>query len=69
MTLTFSADESHFFPLEYVNRDDVIAIGVYLMNKMRGNHINCQAPKSSSPISFIALTLFKREFYLLFFWR
>ena len=69
MTLTFSADESHFFPLEYVNRDDVIAIGVYLMNKMRGNHINFQAPKPSSPISFIALTLFKREFYLLFFWR
>lgn len=69
MTLTFFADESHFFALEYINRDDVIAIGVYLMNKMLGNHINCHAPKPSSPISFIALTLFKREFYLLFFWR
>ena len=55
MTLTFFADESHFFALEYIHRDDVIAIGVYLMNKMLGNHINCQAPKPSSPISFIAL--------------
>ena len=39
MVLTFFVDESHFFALEYINRDDVIAICVYLMNKMRGNHI------------------------------